>query len=1134
MNSTHALHSQGTMAREKLYPQHGQSVPPSGVKQEAHRPRQNEQRQTPPQMPGVTPPKRPIGELVLRFITTHRLELAAASLLIFAFLLLFSLLSYSPQDYANAKLSLSENSAETAPNETTAKTTAPKTESVNSKPYTIENWLGYIGVCLAHFCLHYTVGYGAFLFPCILMFWALAIFKKSLSDRLILGTALLLVGMTIFAGIAGVVQLMAWSQSVAWIQRPEWSGSVGQMIARILWHIIGTFGALFILILAAFATGFFALDMNIERSLLRMRQEIQRFRSLREEYRRQKTQRRQPNDQTMPVQTKPVQQERHTGKEQSPDYEPTNVAPVAPQQSPAAPVTQSPFHNNEDDPARFLRQMASNTSVRDKRKELLHKYEATFHEPEDTLEQEEVRSSRHHVERCAEDEWETINRKKKIQPPEPQSINTTIAQETQDVQGNVPAPPPAMPSGAKHIPTVNVSAAQTTVVVPPFFYPASASLCFVPAETQEPALNSEHFSITEQKIAEQPTMERDILQNPLRSMVHGEGKTPEVPTPTNTERTSAIFPSSANQNEISQTKVKTELPDTEPQMDEHDNRLQSLATFLSSLEQQSLIQPVASEVLTQEKKQQPEPILDEPPIYISTCKQLDAMRETGKNAATDAHAVLDEDLYYQKPTVDLLMMQEDNDEINEAELRENARLLTEKLRTFRIEIENLTVTPGPVVTQYEFVPAAGIKVSQIEGLADDIALALKARGIRIVAPVPGRGTVAVEIPNHKPSMVRFRSIVDSDLFRDTEQKLPLALGKTIHGDVYNADLAKMPHLLIAGSTGSGKSVGINSILVSLLYKLHPRYLKFAIVDPKKIEMTQYRPLLKHFLAVCPDIDETIVTNPQNAVILLKSVEAEMERRYDVLAKVGQRNIADYNQKVAEGRYKDTSDIVHREMPYIVVIIDELADLMMTASREVEEPICRLAQLARAVGIHLVVATQRPSVDVVTGLIKANFPARIAYQVASKVDSRTILDMSGAEHLLGNGDMLFMPGGSGKPIRLQNSFLSTEEVEKICEFISAQDGYSTPYQLPSVSGKSGKSGSVADIDDRDEMFDEAAHIVVKHQQGSVSLLQRRLKIGYSRAARIVDQLEEAGIVGPFDGSKGRSVLIESEVELDSLL
>jgi S-DNA-T family DNA segregation ATPase FtsK/SpoIIIE len=316
--------------------------------------------------------------------------------------------------------------------------------------------------------------------------------------------------------------------------------------------------------------------------------------------------------------------------------------------------------------------------------------------------------------------------------------------------------------------------------------------------------------------------------------------------------------------------------------------------------------------------------------------------------------------------------------------------------------------------------------------------------------------------------------------------------------------------------------------------MHPRNLKFVIIDPKRVEMTQYRALANHFLAVCPDIDEKIITDPQNAVIALKSVVAEMTRRYEVLQKVGQRNIVDYNQKIRDGKYKDTTDYIHHEMPYIVVIVDELADLMMTASKDVEEPICRLAQLARAVGIHLIVATQRPSVDVVTGLIKANFPARIAYQVASKIDSRTILDSSGAEHLLGNGDMLFTPGGAGKPMRLQNSYLSTDEVERICEHISDQQGFSQPYMLPSVSEKTQRGGSSGADDSRDDLFEEAARLVVRHQQCSTSLLQRRMKIGYGRAARIVDQLEDAGIIGAMDGSKGRTVLLDSESALNAIL
>jgi len=365
--------------------------------------------------------------------------------------------------------------------------------------------------------------------------------------------------------------------------------------------------------------------------------------------------------------------------------------------------------------------------------------------------------------------------------------------------------------------------------------------------------------------------------------------------------------------------------------------------------------------------------------------------------------------------------------------------------------------------------------------------------------------------------------------------LPLALGKDIAGDIFIADLAKMPHLLIAGSTGSGKSVGINMIITSLLYTKHPSEIKFVIIDPKKIELSFYKKLRNHYLATSPDIDEEIVTNPQNAIYLLKSVELEMEKRYDMFAKAGARHIVDYNKKVLDPKKQlvDTEKVKHHFLPYIVIIIDELADLMITSGKEVEEPIARLAQMARAVGIHLVVATQRPSVNVITGIIKANFPARIAYQVASKIDSRTILDMNGAEQLLGRGDMLFLPPGMPKPFRLQNAYISTEEVERITDYIYVQPGYSKLYRLPSIASSKKEKGSGLDLE-FDEMFAEAARVIVKHQQGSVSLLQRKLKLGYSRAARIMDQLEEAGIVGPADGSKSRQVLVDSEEQLENIL
>jgi S-DNA-T family DNA segregation ATPase FtsK/SpoIIIE len=507
------------------------------------------------------------------------------------------------------------------------------------------------------------------------------------------------------------------------------------------------------------------------------------------------------------------------------------------------------------------------------------------------------------------------------------------------------------------------------------------------------------------------------------------------------------------------------------------------------------------------------------------------------NAAEDEQKLpnqWEEKIDFKMPGLDLLdASPEENYQVAEEELTNNAGLLKEKLKLFDIEIKDISVTPGPVVTLYEIVPAPGVKISKIVGLENDIALALAARGIRIIAPIPGKGAIGVEIPNAIASLVNARAVIGR--INESEAELPLALGKTISGDVYVADLAKMPHLLIAGSTGSGKSVGINMIVSSLLYTKHPSEVKFVMVDPKKIELSFYNKLRKHYLAVSPDLDEEIITSPQNAILALKSAEYEMERRYDKLAKAGVRNIVDYNKKVKDPKTRphDTDKIKHHPIPYIIVIVDELADLMITAGKEVEEPITRLAQLARAVGIHLVLATQRPSVNVITGVIKANFSSRIAYQVATKIDSRTILDMNGAEQLLGRGDMLFLPTGSPKPIRVQNAFISTDEVEKITNYVYTQPAYSKPYFLPSLYDKK-KETSSGVSSDLDPMFEDAAKVIVRHQQGSVSLLQRRLKLGYSRAARIVDQLEEAGIVGPNDGSKARSVLVENEEQLETIL
>jgi S-DNA-T family DNA segregation ATPase FtsK/SpoIIIE len=508
--------------------------------------------------------------------------------------------------------------------------------------------------------------------------------------------------------------------------------------------------------------------------------------------------------------------------------------------------------------------------------------------------------------------------------------------------------------------------------------------------------------------------------------------------------------------------------------------------------------------------------------------QIDAVKEFGEYDPTLELSS------YQFPPIDLLDSYGGSKEIsvNTEELTANKDRILKTLKDYGIEIEKIKATIGPTVTLYEIIPMAGVRISKIKNLEDDIALSLSALGIRIIAPIPGKGTIGIEVPNLNPEIVPMRSILASEKFQNSTMDLPVALGKTISNETFITDLAKMPHLLMAGATGQGKSVGLNTILVSLLYKKHPSQIKFVLVDPKKVELTLFNKIERHFLAALPDSAEPIITDTKKVVHTLNSLCIEMDNRYDLLKEAQVRNIKEYNAKFILRKLNPNNG--HKFLPYIIVVIDEFADLIMTAGKEIETPIARIAQLARAIGIHLIIATQRPSVNIITGTIKANFPARIAFRVTSKIDSRTILDSGGAEQLIGRGDMLLSTGND--LIRLQCAFVDTPEVERVTEFIGSQRAYPDLFRLPEYVDENEEGGKGGDIDpsERDAFFNEAARIIVTHQQGSASLLQRKLKLGYNRAGRIVDQLESMGIIGRFEGSKAREVLVKDLAALEEIL
>lgn len=527
----------------------------------------------------------------------------------------------------------------------------------------------------------------------------------------------------------------------------------------------------------------------------------------------------------------------------------------------------------------------------------------------------------------------------------------------------------------------------------------------------------------------------------------------------------------------------------------------------------------------------------EQPIEIeSDSPTINPYEPTEADDLVKAHGLYDSTLdlpKYQFPIWDLLKdYPADKAQVTNEELEANSKKIVETLGNYGIGIASIKATIGPTVTLYEIIPEAGVRISKIKSLEDDIALSLAALGIRIIAPIPGKGTIGIEVPNKNREMVSIKSLITSEKFQKSTMDLPVVLGKTISNEIFIADLAKMPHLLMAGATGQGKSVGLNVIIASLIYKKHPSQLKFVLVDPKKVELTLFNKLERHFLAMLPGEAEPIITNTKKVVNTLNSLCIEMDNRYNLLKDAGCRNLKEYNLKFVNRKLNPEKG--HKYMPYIVLVIDELADLMMTAGKEVEQPIARLAQLARAVGLHLIVATQRPSVNVITGIIKANFPARLSFKVTSKIDSRTILDTGGAEQLVGQGDMLLSTGSD--ILRLQCAFVDTPEVDDVCDFIGAQQGYDSAYMLPEFEGDESGNDEKSDFDpsNRDAYFDEAARLVVNHQQGSTSLIQRRLKLGYNRAGRLIDQLEAAGIVGPFEGSKAREVLIQDSQALEEYL
>ncbi len=1032
-------------------------------------------------------------------------KIFAALLGIFAILLFLALVSYTQKDELNAHVTLSDFTS-----------IFSSDSMIRIKADTTYNWLGLLGAVISNILINWTIGYWILFLPIFVFTWALNVYKSiEIPEKLIRSTSIYLIFSVLLATfIAGIRNAMA-TEAIP----KEYSGSIGIFLAAILGKLIGDIGVILLFLSLMVLVVVFGTNIKwkpiIEKMMIILglvkKHSTRTFRFLFVKVKRfEQTNKDLLKDAPFQVNEEPALAEENlnviidenlTSEEKISD-EPKSIVieekelVIKTSSTEQAKIIRNSFKPNikiNPASAEFCRidekEETPETALDNFEKSRIEKQNAAPNsQPREEILPEQLLGLRKDLDEETI-EISTRSRKNLGEKSLPESIQAQAETAlSQDISKQNKTPDPLSPSEKSDEQNNDIAASGSMQSANSVNNTKNENM-LSPNEIPAAAQNQENTDIRAAK--EKNPLEYFNVDEIEKEIIIDEaliikGKTPsEVPKP--------ILPPTP----VKLPQVTLSVPTKYPAQP---------ATNTSSAAGRS---PLV--VHLEDQLEEDSPALNTP-LGV---------------------AIHDEEIDYEPPTITLLDRRPEEGKVSDDELKNNARILQEKLETFKIFIEDLTVTPGPVVTQYEFVPAAGIKISRIESLSDDLAMALKAKGIRIIAPIPGKGTVGIEIPNLNPSVVRFSHVVNTNKFYESTAKLPIALGKTISGEVLITDLTKSPHLMIAGSTGSGKSVGINTIINSLLYRMKPSDLKFVIVDPKKVELQQYSRLRHHFLAISPDIDDSIITNPADAVAVLKSVVIEMENRYNILARVGQRNIADYNDKVKAGVYKTIKDFDHRPMPYIVVIIDELADLMLTAGKEVEEPIIRLAQMARAIGIHLIIATQRPSVDVITGIIKANFPARIAYLVASKVDSRTILDVSGAEQLLGNGDMLFLPGGSPKPLRIQNAFISTDEVDNICNFIGKQDGYSQPYLLPSLQDEKTGAGALS-ADERDPLFEDSARLVINHQQASVSLIQRRMKVGYARAGRIIDELEDAGIVGPNEGSKARIVLYESQADLERIL